>query len=295
MTLSTGLQFKKPIDISHLVIEDGKPLDNIYSSHQQHLWMQVLHDSDALPEPFLVVSNVGLFYDPDQDPIVPDTMLSLGVKNGEDYSQKKNRSYFVWEIGKFPEVCIEIVSNKEGDEVNLSRKSIRKNKTVSKKERYAQLGIKYYIVYDPLQQLQSEMGDAKAKLWVLSPDGDYPEELSQSIHQIGDRLWMEEIGLGMTLWFGEYARQNQDWLRWCDAEGNIYLTGAEQARLADRKAALERIRAEEEKLRAESADRRAKQEKLRAEQEKLRAESAETKAKRLADRLRELGLNPDDL
>jgi Uma2 family endonuclease len=284
------------IDVSHLVIEDDKPVDNLHSAQQQRLLVVVLYDSDTLPHPFLAETNVGLFYDINEDPIVPDMLLSLGVQRAEDYSQKKNRSYFVWEMGKLPEVCVEIVSNREGDEVNLSRKSIRQGKTTSKKDRYAQIGIKYYIVCDPLERIQSEMGYAKAKVWTLSPEGDYPEELAQSIHNIGDVIWLEEIGLGMTLWFGEYEQQlGRAWFRWCDAEGNIYLTGAERARLTARQLEEEKFRAEEERFRAEEERFRAEEERLRAESAENRAESAEIKAQILADRLRELGIDPDHL
>ncbi|MDJ0519228.1 MAG: hypothetical protein QNJ74_24210 [Trichodesmium sp. MO_231.B1] len=50
-----------------------------------------------------------------QQPLVPDILLSLEVEVPEDWSQKKNLSYFVWEFGKSPEVAIEIVSNKIGN------------------------------------------------------------------------------------------------------------------------------------------------------------------------------------
>jgi len=133
MTLSTDLQLTRSIDISHLVIEDDKPVDNLQSAQQQRFFVQALYDSDALPQPFLAEANVGLFYDLKEDPIVPDMLLSLGVQRAEDYSQKINRSYFVWEMGKLPEVAVEIVSNQEGDEVNLSRRSQRKGKSVKKK------------------------------------------------------------------------------------------------------------------------------------------------------------------
>ena len=289
MTLSTDLKLKHPIDISHLIIEDDKPVDNFQSAQQQRFFVQALYDSDAVPQPFFAEANVGLYCDPNEEAIVPDMLLSLGVQRAEDYSRKENRSYFVWEMGKLPEVCIEIVSNQEGDEVNLSRRSLRKNKTVSKKDRYAQIGILYYIVCDPLGKIQADMGCAKAKVWKLSADGSYSEELAQSIHNIGDVIWLEEIGFGLTLWQGEYEEKvTRAWVRWCDAEGTVYLTGTERARVADRRAELESNRAEEEKLRAELADRRA-------EEERLRAESAETKAQILADRLRALGINPDEL
>ena len=99
--------------------------------------MEPLYSSKALPAPFLAAANVGLFYKLKGDPIVPDILLSLGVQRADDLSQRQNRSYFVWEFGKVPEVCVEIVSNQEGDELTLSKKSRQKGKTTIKKEIYA--------------------------------------------------------------------------------------------------------------------------------------------------------------
>jgi hypothetical protein len=47
-------------------------------------------------------------------PVVPDTLLSLDVDFPEDLQLKHNRSYFVWEYGKVPELVIEVASNLEG-------------------------------------------------------------------------------------------------------------------------------------------------------------------------------------
>ena len=273
--LLTDVETPTEIDISHLVIEDDKPVDNLQSARQQRFFVQTLYDSDAIAQPFLAETNVGLFYNLKEDPIVPDVMLSLGVQHAEDYSQKKIRSYFVWEMGKLPEICIEIVSNREGDEVNLSRKSQRKGKTVSKKDRYARIGIQYYVVFDPLDQIQSDMGYSKAKIWTRSVDSDYPETLAQSMNNIGEFIWLDEMAIGLTLWYGEFEESiSRVWLRWCDIDGNVILTGSERAKIADH--------------RAEIADRRA-------EEEKTRAESAEAKSRRLADRLRAMGINPDEM
>jgi len=296
MTLSTDLQINRSIDISHLVIEDDKPVDNLQSAQQQRFFVQALYDSDALPQPFLAEANVGLFYDIKEDPIVPDMLLSLGVQRAEDYSQKINRSYFVWEMGKLPEVAVEIVSNQEGDEINLSRKSQRKGKSVNKKNRYAQIGIEYYVVFDPLDQIQADMNYAKAKIWKLSPDGNYPEELAQSIHNIGEFIWLEDVGVGLTLWFGEFEENvSRVWLRWCDIKGNVHQTGAERVKISDRRVELEQNRVKLEQNRADEEKNRADQEKNRADEEKNRAERAETIAQRLAQRLRELGEDPDEL
>lgn len=72
-----------------------------------------------------------------------------------------------------------------------------------------------------------------------------------------------EVELGV--WEGAYQNQTQPWLRWWDLQGNLLLTGTERAMVAEQQAAL-------------------------AEQ---RAESAEQKAARLAERLREMGIDPD--
>ena len=116
------------LDISHLVIEDDTPADNFQSAQQQRLLVEPLYSSRVLPAPFLAAANVGLFYKIKGDPIVPDVLLSLGVQRPDDFSQRQNRSYFVWEFGKVPEVCIEIVSNQEGDELIISRSSQQKGK-----------------------------------------------------------------------------------------------------------------------------------------------------------------------
>lgn len=161
------------LDISHLVIEDETPVDNFQFEVQQRLLVEPLYSSKALPAPFLAAANVGLFYKLKGEPIVPDVLLSLGVQRAEDLSQRRNRSYFVWEFGKVPEVCIEIVSNQEGDELSLSQKSRQKEKIAAKKTIYAQIGVRYYVVFDPLQQIQGkdEMSGALLLCWSISPDG----------------------------------------------------------------------------------------------------------------------------
>lgn len=52
--------------------------------------------------------------------IVPDFLLSLGVEPPPDFLEKNRRSYFIWLFGKPPDLVVEIVSNREGEE--LTRK-----------------------------------------------------------------------------------------------------------------------------------------------------------------------------
>jgi Uma2 family endonuclease len=251
------------LDISHLVIEDDTPVDNFQSEKQQRLLVEPLYSSKSLPTPFLVAANVGLFYKLKGDPIIPDAFLSLGVQCSEDFSQRRNRSYFVWEFGKVPDVCIEIVSNQEGDELTLSQKSQQKGKATCKKDIYAQIGVPYYVVFDPLRQIQDQpqMNRALLRVWTLA-SGRY-EELTpdRKIIEVGQSAWLENIGVGLTLWEGQFEETvNRLWLRWCDHEGQVILSGAE-----------------------------------RADAEQVRADTEQLRAERLAERLRELGEDPDSI
>ncbi len=249
------------LDISHLTIEDDTPVDNFQSEVQQRLLVEPLYSAQAVPAPFLAAANVGVFYRIKGDPIVPDVFLSLGVQRPDDFAERRDRSYFVWEFGKVPEVCIEIVSNQEGNELSLGAKARQAGKLLTQKDTYAQIGVSYYVVFDPLQQIQGdrEMNGAVLRVWTLE-SGRYRELTpAAGITAIGQFVWLETVNLGLMLWEGEFEEAvTRLWLRWCDQNGQPIPTGAEgQAR--------ERQRAEAERQRAE----------------------------RLAAKLRSLGVDPD--
>jgi len=286
------------LDIAHLVIEDDTPVDNFQSEQQQRLLVEPLYSSRILPLPFLAAANVGLFYQPKTDPIVPDVLLSLGVSRPEDFAEKKNRCYIVEEIGKLPEVCIEIVSNRKGDELTISRASQRKRKTECKRDIYEKVGIKYYVVFDPLKKIQTaqEMNQALLRVWKMIA-GRYTEVTTPAgIKEIGEWILLEEVGLGLQLWSGEFEDESTKlWLRWCDVHGQVVPTGAEAKEFERQRAEQERQRAEQEHQRAEQERQRAEQERQRAEQEHQRAEQSDQLARRLAAQLRSLGIDPDQI
>ena len=87
------------------------------------------------------------------------------------------------------------------------------------------------------------------------------------------------------MWEGCYEGFSRLWLRWYDASGDWVLTPEE----------FERQRAELESQRAELESQRAESESQRAESESRRAELERQRANRLADLLRDMGINPDDL
>ena len=172
-----------------------------------------------MPAPFLAEANVGLFYKLKGDPIVPDVLLSLGMQHAADYSERRDRSYFAWEFGKVPEVCLEIVSNPEGDEFTLSPKSQQKGKVLSKKDLYARIGVRYYSVFDPLRQIQGpdNMKGALMRVWMISPVGYRELTPPEGLVTVGQSVWLEGVGLGLALWEGSFEEAvSRLWLRWCD-------------------------------------------------------------------------------
>jgi len=259
-------------EMENLVTEDDAPVDNILSEKQQRLLTEPLYGAWSGPDQhapdhrgFLALANVGLFYALRQPPLVPDMMLALDVPGpGPDLSQKANRSYFTWvQDGKPPTVVVEVVSNQEGGEDS------------DKLRKYETIGVPYYVIFDPWRLLS----DRILRIYRFAGTG------SGYIEQIGGLL--DAVGLGLSLWQGEYEDTEALWLRWTDREGRLIPTGAELARREQQRAAEAAHEAEQERQRAEQERQRAEQERQRAEQERQRAE-------RLAARLRELGVEPDE-
>ncbi|WP_066383998.1 MULTISPECIES: Uma2 family endonuclease [unclassified Anabaena] len=220
-------------DANQLVTEDDTPVDNFASAKQQRLLVGSLY-SALKNQTFLAEANVGIYHTDEQPAIVPDVFLNLDVQTPANWWEKQNRCYMVWRFGKPPEVVIEIVSNKEGDELG------------KKLQIYEQMRVSYYIVYDSTQQL----GEKKLRVYELR--GRRYFETSET--------WLEQVGLGVTLWEGEFEGRQDTWLRWCYQDGTVLLTGDEIA-----------------------------------EQERQRAEQAEQRAQLLAERLRAMGIDPDSL
>lgn len=238
------------IDVNDLITEDDAPVDNLFSEKQQRLLTEVLYSSWPGPagdgetterRVFLAAANVGLFPSVHQPPLVPDVFLSLDVEVAEDWYEKTHRSYFFWEFGKAPEVVIEIVSNRKGNELG------------SKLQDYARIGVAYYVVYDPTKQLSDRalhVFELHVRKYELRVDNRLPD-----------------VGLGLGLWEGIHEGKQALWLRWNDAHDALIPTGAE----------------------------RATREAERATREAERATREAERAERLAAKLRELGVDPNQL
>ncbi|MEQ1829577.1 MAG: Uma2 family endonuclease [Pirellula sp.] len=260
-----------PLDIApsvdHLVTEDDTPVDNMFSEKQQRLLTEPLYSSWQSPVPFLALANVGLFHAVRLPPYVPDMLLSLNAQAPANLFPKSNRSYFLWEYGKPPDIVVEIVSNKTG------------NEDPGKLAGYASIGIHYYIIYDPEQWLGAE------------PFRFYELRGSDYFLLTGAIHFMPKIGLGVTLWNGSFERHQDQWLRWTDLSGKLIATGSERAIEERQRADEERQRADEERQRADEERQRADEERQLANKERQRADEAHQRAEKLAEQLKRLGVS----
>ena len=269
--------------VKNLITEDDEPVDNMYSGDQQRLLVEPLYscwtpppgeDTPNEPRPFLAHANVGVFYGVRQPPLVPDMFLSLDVQVGPEWANTgEPRSYFLWEFGKAPDVAVEIVSNKVGHE--LSRKL----------RDYARIGVDYYVVYDPWFML----GEAELRVYELSATPFGRRYLLREDFQLPG------VGLSLMLWEGFFEGARTRWLRWCEANGNLIPSGNEKAEQEAARANQEATRANQEAIRANQEATRANQEAARANQEAVRANQEATRAGRLAAKLREMGVDLDNL
>ena len=258
-----------PYDLSALtralVTEDDIPVDNLFSAKQRRLLVEPLYSSWQPPvledsstaRIFLADSDVGIFSSPRQPPIAPDMFLSLDVEPNPAYFANEHRAYFIWEFDKVPEVALEVVSNRKGHEMD------------QKMQRYGRMGIYYYVVFDPFRVLRGE---------------------PLLVHELtfGGRRYrrrpdfaLPEVGLSLQLWQGEFEGTQDEWLRWCDADGNVIPTGAERANTEAVRADTEAVRADTEAVRANAEAARAESESQRANAEATARQQAEIELEKL--------------
>lgn len=192
-------------------------------------------------------------------PIVPDAFLSIGVERRKSSRQGKGRlSYAVWEEGGVvPIMAIEMVSQTPGGEYD------------EKLEIYRRLGVLYYVVYNPLSEEQKTKAQARHLPFEVFKlvEGEYRQ-------QLGEPYWMPEVGLGIGRAYRMVGGIEMELLLWYDEQGQPYPIP-------------------EEKMQQMAAVIERQQQRLEQQQQQLEAERQ--RANRLADRLRSLGINPDDL
>jgi len=167
---------------------------------------------------------------------------------------KRRRSYVLWQEVVAPLIVMEFVSGDGTAERDTAPPWERENGKPGKFWVYEQ------AIRVPFYAIY-EVDKASVEVYELLGNRYQRREPNQRGH-----VPIEPLGVELGIWQGTYLHQALPWLRWWDQEGNLLLTG----------------------------DERAEQEKQRAEQEKQRAEQEKQRAERLAAKLRDLGVNPDE-
>jgi Uma2 family endonuclease len=189
--------------------------------------------------------NMGVYYEPDKSAIVPDGFLSLGVERYKARG-KLRLSYVLWqEHNIVPQWVLEVVSQTPGNEYD------------EKMTKYAQIGVLYYVIYNPDYSRRDKHDPFEVYRLV---NGVY-------VRQTGNPVWMPEMALGIGCEVGTHEGCTREWLYWYDQLSRRLLAPANVI--------------EQERQRADRAQQQLEQERQRAE--------------RLAERLRQMGVDPDTL
>jgi Uma2 family endonuclease len=188
---------------------------------------------------------------------------------------KRRRSYVMWKETVVPLIAIEFTSGNGSEERDTTSPFSVGSPKAGEFWVYEQaLRIPFYAIYEV----------EKASVEVYELVNNY---YKKCVPNQRGRYFIPALGVELGIWQGEFMHQDLPWLRWWDSNGNLLLSGDERAKKAE-------LRIEEVELRVEEADRRANEVELRAEEADRRANEADRKAEKLAARLRELGINPDD-
>lgn len=165
-------------------------------------------------------------------------------------------------------MVVELLSPGTEDEDLGTRRTSTTDKPPSKWEVYERiLRIPYYIVFSRYTN----------ELRAFQLVGGHYELMNLT----QGRLLMPEIDLSLGLWQGSFQDIEKLWLRWFTLAGELIPVPTEEVAAATKRAMI-----------AEQEATEAKQEATQAKEE---AAQAKRKVEQLAERLRHLGVNPNEL
>ena len=180
------------------------------------------------------------------------------------------RSYVLWKEYVAPLIAIEFVSGNGNEERDATPPS--ETDKAGKFWVYEQaIRIPFYVIFDGFRDSLEAYQLINGRYAQMQTNG----RGHYAIPPMG-------VELGLLL------ENGVSWLRWWDESGNLLLTGDERA-IAEKQARLnaEAIADQQKAI--------ADQQKAIAEQERFAKQQAEQKAQRLAERLRALGYDPEDI
>ncbi|ACK66458.1 protein of unknown function DUF820 [Rippkaea orientalis PCC 8801] len=245
------------IPAENLIYDDGEPLESNRHRIAMNVLISSIYQSFADRQDFFAGGNMFVYYSATQRMNRDFRGPDFFVTLNVDGNQSR-KAWVVWnENGRYPDVIVEL----------MSPSTAVIDKTI-KKDLYEQIfKTKEYYIFDPFES-NSLQG------WRLDDHQHYQEIIRDQ------RGWLssETLELYLGTWYGTIHHESASWLRFYNQEGHLILLPEEAAQ-----------------QQAEIAQQQAEMAKQQAKMAEERAETAEQKAQRLANRLRELGINPDEI
>jgi Uma2 family endonuclease len=254
-----------------LIFDDGEPLESNRHRVGMNVLIRSLQQVWRDRNDFYTGGNMFIYYSREQvrnrDFRGPDFFAVLDVDG-----TRERQGWVVWdEEGRYPDVIVELMSS-----------STAQIDVTTKKDIYERtFRTRNYFVYDPFNP-DSLQG------WHLDNELRYQR---LAFNEQG-WLWCETLGFWLGTWQGTIDRETAIWLRFFDSSGNLVLLPEEAAQLEAEAAQQEAQTAQQQ---AQVAQQQAQVAQQQAQVAQQQAQEERQRAERLASRLRELGLDPDNL
>jgi Uma2 family endonuclease len=251
-----------------LIFDDGEPLESNRHRIAMNLLIRTAQQAYRDRPDSFFGGNMFIYYSREQvmnrDFRGPDFFGVLGVDG-----TRERQGWVIWEEGgRYPDVIVELLSPSTAAADRGAKKNVYEQvfKTAN------------YFVFDPFDPTSLEG-------WQLATGHGY-QPLQPNAQ---GWLWCDVLGLWLGTWQGVMDREPVngvcDWLRFYDPDGNLVPSPEEAAEQ----------QAEQAQQQAKQARQQAEQAQQQAEQARQQAEQANQKAARLAARLQELGIDPEQV
>ncbi|NJL60771.1 MAG: Uma2 family endonuclease [Methylacidiphilales bacterium] len=192
---------------AELACSDDIPVDNEEQNYLPNFLLFLLEFIWASRNDWFFGVDMGVYHTTGANarvPVVPDAFLSLGVPRRRNNTSRA--SYLVWEEEDVvPIFTLEVVSQTYGGEYDTKMKI------------YAQLGVLYYLVYNPNFWKRDQHQPFEMYRLV---DGEYQQ-------QIGEPFWMPEICLGIGRNITQSGGLQREVLYWYNEANVRYQTPEE--------------------------------------------------------------------